>query len=141
MHIKIGKLDEETLLAYFTRVKVFKNPEMLAERVTKLADKATFITVSINQQIVGMIGFYMNIKPLCYITHVSVDSAYRRRGIASEMFSSLENHAISQDYDLMKLEVNKFNAIAIETYKKNGYRIVSESSNDGYYMEKQLKTL
>lgn len=128
MLITIGKLDEEALLAYFTRIKVFENPETLAERVTKLADKATFVTASINHQIVAMIGFYMNKKPLCYITHVSVDLAYRRRGIASEMFSSLESHAISQGYDLMKLEVNKLNMVAIETYKKNGYRIVFRKS-------------
>jgi len=138
MIIKIGKLNEEIILAYFTKEKIIEDSIQLKKRVAKLADKATFVTASINSQIVGMIGFYMNNKPLCYITHVSVNAAYRRQGIASEMFSYLESYAVSQEFDLMRLEVDKLNIIAIEAYKKNGYSIVSENANSGYYMEKQL---
>ena len=138
MIIKIGKLNEEIILAYFTKEKIIEDSIQLKKRVAKLADKATFVTASINSQIVAMIGFYMNNKPLCYITHVSVNAAYRHQGIASEMFSYLESYAVSQEFDLMRLEVDKLNIIAIEAYKKNGYSIVSENANSGYYMEKQL---
>lgn len=138
MIIKIGKLNEEIILAYFTKEKIIEDSIQLKKRVAKLADKATFVTASINSQIVAMIGFYMNNKPLCYITHVSVNAAYRRQKIASEMFSYLESYAVSQEFDLMRLEVDKLNIIAIEAYKKNGYSIVSENANSGYYMEKQL---
>ena len=125
-------------MAYFTKEKIIEDSIQLKKRVAKLADKATFVTASINSQIVAMIGFYMNNKPLCYITHVSVNAAYRLQGIASEMFSYLESYAVSQEFDLMRLEVDKLNIIAIEAYKKNGYSIVSENANSGYYMEKQL---
>lgn len=139
MNIQIEALSAECLSNYFKKAGAFQNPVVFEERVEKLSLYASFVTARNEEwQIVGALGFYMNTKPICYITHVSVIESYKRNGIATKMLSFLEAEAFKRGFLFMKLEVHKDNHSAIIVYKKVGFSIKCDSSNGSYYMEKKL---
>lgn len=138
MNIQIEPLSSDDLRKYFIEAKIFNNPYFFNERINKLSANACFVTVRNNEKIIALIAYYMNIKPLCYITHLSVLESFRRRGIATRMLHYLEKEALSKGFSLMKLEVKKDNYQALNLYQQNHFTILENNNNSGYYMEKQL---
>ena len=136
--MQIEMLSSEQLRMYFKTAKIFLDLTFLEERVRKLSTMASFITIRNNENIIALVGFYMNKKPLCYITHVSILDLYRRQGLATKMLVFLEEQAEIKEFSVIRLEVAKRNFPAIELYKKLGYVIVSDNTRENYYMEKQL---
>jgi len=73
------------------------------------------------------------------IEYIVVDSDYRRKGIATKLLKEIEKNDIKN----ITLEVKESNLIAINFYKKNGFRIEAIRKNyygneNGYLMLKEL---
>lgn len=139
MSYHIEKLSGIELTGYFDKVGIYPEKTILEERVRKLLDNAAFVTAR-NEQgyLVGIIAYYMNQPPLCYLTHASTVAEYRRQGIATKMLERLEKETIMRGFSLLKLEVHKENAPALNTYLKFGFHISYESPNKNWYMEKNI---
>lgn len=74
------------------------------------------------------------------IEYIVVENQYRRKGIATKLFKTLENNNVNN----ITLEVRKSNLSAIKFYKENGFEIETIRKNyykneDGYLMIKELK--
>lgn len=73
------------------------------------------------------------------IEYIVVDSDYRRKGIATKLLKEIEKNDIKN----ITLEVKESNLIAINFYKKNGFKIEAIRKNyygneNGYLMLKEL---
>ena len=73
------------------------------------------------------------------IEYIIVDTQYRKRGIGTLLLNEIEQKGIKN----ITLEVRESNKVAIEFYKKNGYRIEAIRKNyygseNGYLMLKEL---
>jgi hypothetical protein len=75
--IKNERLDLKDVLDFFVLTTNdfpdFKEYNFLENRAKKISDLADFVTCrTLTGKLIGMIAFYMNRPPLCYITHVSL---------------------------------------------------------------------
>lgn len=73
------------------------------------------------------------------IEYIVIDSDYRRKGIATKLLKEIEKNDIKN----ITLEVKESNLIAINFYKKNGFKIEAIRKNyygneNGYLMLKEL---
>lgn len=73
------------------------------------------------------------------IEYIIVDEVYRRKGIGKKLLNSIELNNIKN----ITLEVRESNSVAIDFYKKNGFKIATVRKNyygneNGYLMLKEL---
>ncbi len=76
----------------------------------------------INDELVGFIYVTKTIDSID-IVDIVVDEKNRRKGIASLLINYVVDN--NKDINSIFLEVNEHNVGAIETYKKNGFEIIS----------------
>ncbi|WP_417237398.1 GNAT family N-acetyltransferase [Bizionia paragorgiae] len=97
---------------------------------TKLNELATNYEAWENKKLIGLIAIYLSKenKKEIYISNVSIDPAYKRKGIATKLFNLLLKNVSIDDFCILKLEVGKLNISAITFYKKLGF--IEESTND-----------
>jgi len=141
--IKIERLDLEDVLDFLVlTVKDFpdfNDDYFLKNRAKKISDLADFVTCrTLTGNLVGMIAYYMNRPPLCYITHVSLLNGYKGQGLFRKMYDFLEQKALLNGYTLVKLEVLKNNICAINSYCNCGFKIVNNDSDKRFFMVKEL---
>ena len=94
--------------------------------------------ISVGDKINGIIVynlFYDRIE----IEYIIVPKEYRKKGIGSKLLSAIEKENINN----ITLEVRESNILAIDFYKKNGYKIEAIRKNycgneDGYLMMKEI---
>lgn len=116
-----------------------KNRSIIEDRAQKLSSLASFITCRTGDgNILGMIAFYENCPPLCYITHVSVMRSARHLGLFKRMFNKLMLETENRNFTTMRLEVLKDNFIAQICYQNSGFNIIHNKSNNSVIMEKNL---
>ena len=134
-------LTKDEVLSFFKQVTdVF--PRLLDLDIAnayaeKLSDNACFVTACYCGRIIGMIAYYMNIRPLCYLSCVCVQSNWCRYGIFSKMLSLVESIAKNNMYTLIKLEVSVENVVAQQVYMKKGF-VLGGRTSKGLYMEKNI---
>ena len=51
-----------------------------------------------------------------------VDEAFRRQGIAGELFAFMKKDAIKRGFDKIELDVWEFNVSAVDFYRTMGFR-------------------
>lgn len=142
--IAIESLDYESVVDFFLSTVQdfpdFKSSRYLEDRAMKLSEFAEFVTCrTFSGKMVGMIAFYRNRPPLCYITHVSVLARYKGYGMFGKMCDYLTNAINAANrYQLIKLEVRKDNQSAIECYRRFGFEFVNNDSGKSVYMVKWL---
>ena len=125
--IKNERLDLKDVLDFFVLTTNdfpdFKEYNFLENRAKKISDLADFVTCrTLTGKLIGMIAFYMNRPPLCYITHVSL----------------LERRVSLNGCMLVKLEVLKNNIYAIKSYCNCGFKIVDNDSDKRFFMIKEI---
>lgn len=69
----------------------------------------------------------------CYITNISVLSAYRRRGFASALLGKLIDTCKENGAAFLSLEVRKSNCPAIKLYEKYGFTV--RGTRPGFYRD------
>ena len=93
----------------------------------KIYERAVRFEAWAGDALVGLVGAYFN-DPGCgqgYITDVSVESAWTRKGIASRLIRMCIDYAESECYGAVALEVDAGNAGAIGLYKRHGFKEVA----------------
>lgn len=142
MFFRFVRLDKDIILCFFESNRAvfpeFEDKIRTEQYAEKLSEKAWFVICqNKEQEIIGMIAFYMNMPPECYLTFVCVNVQYTKRGIMSQMLNHIEKLAQSRRFTRIKLEVKRENHTAIAAYEKKGFVMVAESER-GYYMLKQI---
>lgn len=141
--IKNERLDLKKVLDFFVLTindfPDFKVDHFLENRAKKISDLADFVTCrTLTGELIGMIAFYMNRPPLCYITHVSLLDGYKGLGLFKRMYIFLERRVSLNGCMLVKLEVSKDNISAINSYCNCGFKIVDNFSGDRFFMLKEI---
>ncbi|MBC5632684.1 GNAT family N-acetyltransferase [Parabacteroides hominis] len=141
--IKMERLDLKDVLDFFILTTNdfpdFNDDHFLESRAKKISNLADFITCrTLSGNLIGMIAFYMNRPPLCYITHVSLLGGYKGQGLFKEMYDFLERKVSLNGYTLMKLEVLKSNISAINSYCNCGFKIIDNDSSERFFMVKEI---
>lgn len=89
----------------------------------KIFDKSVLFTKFDNYKLIGLVAVYDNHKEKnAWITNVSVDPNYFKKGIASELLIECEKHFKNKKYINIFLEVFVDNKRAINLYKKQGFK-------------------
>jgi ribosomal protein S18 acetylase RimI-like enzyme len=88
----------------------------------KIFEQAILFTKFDNDKLIGLVAVYDNpIEKLGWITNVSVDPNYFRKGIASELLRECKEYFENRRYFSIFLEVFADNKKAIKLYNKHGF--------------------
>lgn len=103
----------------------------IGEYAHKIKELAVILEFWNNQNPVAVLASYINDdERFVYITHVSVTSSYRRKGLAKALIHKLMT--TFADYEF-RLEAVKDNIAAISLYESAGFAIEKERGNK-YFM-------
>ena len=97
------------------------------------------VLLYIDDEVRGVI-VYTHIYDRAEIEYICVLDKYRKQGIGTSLIKYIEDN---KDIKNITLEVKKSNEIAINFYKKNGFRIAATRKNyyngeDAYLMIKEI---
>lgn len=103
---------------------------------------AKCIEYTLDDKVIGTLEYSL-IYDRMEIDNIEVEEAYRSKGIGTKLMSYLVSVAIENRVVNITLEVRKSNVIAINLYKKFGFREVAirkfyYGDEDGILMEKQV---
>lgn len=78
-----------------------------------------------------------------HLASIAVRPLFRRRGIGERLIEEFESIAREKGAKKIVLEVRVSNVVALNMYRKRGYRVVKRlpryyGFEDGYYMVKDL---
>jgi len=111
----------------------------IEEYATKISQYAITFEAWNNQQLIGLIATYFNQENhFGFITNVSVLKENMGTGVASELIEMCIQYASINNYEEIKLEVNKDNTPAINFYKKYNFTEI-ETKNDSLIMNLKIK--
>ena len=114
--------------------------KMLAEKWSTNAECST--CRNDEGRLIGMIAFYANGQgaDFAYIPHVYVSPTYRRKGIFSNMLDIVARHIKENGFHEIRLEVDKQNKEAQQSYQCNGFDIMPSNNSDShsFYMSKKV---
>ena len=87
----------------------------------------------------GFVAFYANDKKIrtAFLSMIAVMPASQGKGVGHKMLKFAEEISKTKGMEKMRLSVCKENYSAIEFYKKNGYKKITEEKT--IYMEKVLE--
>ena len=104
-----------------------KDKEWRLSFSTKLFTNAEFCLCRDKGKLVGMIAFYSNGKgaDFAYIPHVYVSPDYRHKGLFRNMLELVINHVKEKGFHEIRLEVEKQNKQAQQSYLHNGFEMIS----------------
>jgi ribosomal protein S18 acetylase RimI-like enzyme len=140
-----NKASAEDILAHLQKCDDSFIPA-LSERVdlvsfaSKIKSKAVTFEAWNEGKLMALIAAYYNdeINLRAFITSVSVDPEFLGLGIASQLMDACIAYGISNRFNLLTLQVSKFNDKAIKLYEKFGFQLVAEIENE-FTMELILK--
>lgn len=119
----------------------FETPIKLRNDYNVLLDKLTSnacVLYAYRENILGYIAFYANRPEEAYISLIAIKPEYQGDGIGSYLLKVSEIIIKERGISKIKLEVRKNNKSAIGFYKHLGFNIISDASDESYYMEKKL---
>lgn len=76
-----------------------------------------------------------------YLSMLVVAPEYRGKKLASSLLSEFEKYAQENQMESVKLEVRKHNDTAQKLYRKFGYRVIGDASENSLYMKKRLEKI
>jgi ribosomal protein S18 acetylase RimI-like enzyme len=97
----------------------------------------------IENRVIGFIIVTLTNKSTANIVTIDVDPLYRMRGIGSNLIVIVKKILSDWNMKLITLQVSVDNTIAVNFYKKHGFRITKTlpkyyPNTDGYHMEYML---
>jgi len=113
------------------------NISAYADKIKQYAD--TF-EVWDKEILVSLLAAYINDpkRENAYITNVSVENNYQRKGISVQLVQACIEYVTEQKFHQILLEVNKENYAAIQLYTKFGFSLLS-TKNNSIFMHCKLK--
>lgn len=109
----------------------------IKEYSKKLSNSGISLATYIDNDVIGIISGYLN-KKVGYISIFIVSKDYQGINVGKSLLKKFENEAKTLNVKSLKLEVRKNNKSAIGFYKHFGFNIISDASDESYYMEKNL---
>jgi ribosomal-protein-alanine N-acetyltransferase len=91
-----------------------------------------FMVFRLASELIGYGGFWL-IADEVHITNIAVHPLYRRQGYGSMILQHLLDAAVSRKAAMATLEVRETNLVALNLYRKFGFRHVA--TRKGYYAE------
>ena len=113
-----------------------------SDMAKKFSANGVFITYRDNsEEIGGFAAFYCNdkINRIGYLSMIAVLPNMRKNGVGQSILCFVEKYSLQNGMYVIKLEVKKSNNTAQRFYMKNGYRIMTEASDDSLYLVKNIK--
>ncbi|SFC56844.1 Acetyltransferase (GNAT) domain-containing protein [Alkalibacterium subtropicum] len=112
----------------------------LKDYAEKLVNNAVTYAAIKDCEVVGFISFYLGDEKqaYAYITLLAVVPEYQGRKNAQALFDRCIEKIREVKINTVELEVEKNNVSAISFYKKNDFKIIEETSDNNFYMQKQL---
>lgn len=144
MEGKLSSIEVERLLLEFD--KCFR-PTILSEERNlnikeyskKLSENAVFFIQKDREKNVGFATVYSNSKDrVAYLVFLAIHDKYRKKGYGYNILKKIEEIALENGMDNMKLEVRKNNTNAIRFYENNEYIYLEDASESSIYMIKSL---
>lgn len=90
----------------------------------KIAGRAMRFEAWSNDSLVGLVAAYFDAdRQTAYITTVSVDPEYRKRGIASRLLGQCVAYAQERGHSGVLLEVDSENGPAMDLYEEMGFTV------------------
>ena len=101
----------------------------------KIGRQAVRFEAWVDRTLVGLVAAYFNDEDrrVVFITDVSVEAAFQRTGIASELIRRCIERATNEGFDAIELEVDRANAPAIGLYSRLGF-VASDMPGDSIRM-------
>ncbi len=98
----------------------------------------------IENRVIGFIIVTFINNSTANIVTIDVDPLYRRKGIGSNLIEIVKRILITQNIKKITLQVSMDNKIAVNFYRKHGFKITQKLPNyypttDGYNMECMLE--
>jgi ribosomal protein S18 acetylase RimI-like enzyme len=123
-----GKADEVRIAQHLKRCSADFVPS-LALRVDidayarKLATRAVRFEAWVDEELVGLVAAYGDdaTRRLAFITNVSVQREWKRRGIASRLLVACRDHFKMLGFTKIELRVGADSAGALRLYEKHGF--------------------
>lgn len=109
----------------------------IKEYSKKLSNYGVSIAAYIDNDVLGIISGYLN-KKVGYISIFIVGKDYQGINVGKSLLKEFEKEAKDLNVEALKLEVRKNNKSAIGFYEHFGFNIISDASDESYYMEKKL---
>ena len=91
-----------------------------------------FVVFRLNLEVIGYGGFWL-VRDEAHITNIAVHPLCRRRGYGTMILEHLLDAAVSRQATTATLEVRETNLVALNLYKKFGFRSVALQR--GYYSD------
>lgn len=124
-------LEQDTEAAARLEAASFSQPWSARDFLDALRNPAAcYLTAEEDGQIVGVCGLWQGLDE-GEVMNVSVDPAFRGRGIAFTLMRALEEAGTERGVRAFTLEVRESNRAAIALYEKCGY--VSEGIRPNFY--------
>ncbi len=88
----------------------------------------------------GFVSFYGNdaVNQTIYLTVIAIHPRLKGRGFGTAVIKYLERFGREHGRSRIKLEVDKENTGAVRFYRKNGFQITEEASEESFFMEKEI---
>lgn len=139
---EINQLEEVRFLLTMFNEYVYPNISMRVDSLEKYAEKlytnAEVISIEINNEVLGFAAFYINDRNnrVAYISQI----ISKRKGFGSIILDYIVDKAISNQIKVIRLEVYKYNDIAIKFYKKHCFDLKKVNS-DFLILERPIATV
>lgn len=106
----------------------------LFEYSRRIFEHATTYEAWHEKELVALVAAYLSPVKTCYITNVSVETGYSRRGIASHLLERCIKQTTALGGTELVLQVHRHNSAAYSLYRRCGFS-VAESSGDQLLMK------
>lgn len=133
IHQHLNECDGDFTPRLSTRVNII-------EYSIKIENRAYLFEAWTDNKLVGLLAIYFNDQPIKYgyITNMSINNNYYRKGIANHLLQLAINYAKEKSFNIIRLEVNRSNDSAIKLYLKHSFY---EIHNKDEYLIMELNIL
>jgi GNAT superfamily N-acetyltransferase len=108
-----------------------KNPDL--DDIARTYRGALFLVAWYRNRVVGTGALVPRSADTAEIVRMSVDAEMRRKGVGSEIFRRLREHAVATGYGRLILETTETWSEVIEFYERLGFGLTHRAGGDAYF--------
>lgn len=116
-------------------VDKFQSEDAIAEQINN--ENYTYFYIMYDNQKAGYIGLSRK-KDYLFLSKLYLKKEYRHKGIGKKAFDFIKQFAENNDYNKIRLTVNKYNVNTINAYNKWGFKTIDSVVTDigkGFVMD------
>ncbi|MEG0615350.1 MAG: GNAT family N-acetyltransferase [Oscillospiraceae bacterium] len=104
----------------------FQSKKAIAEQISEGTE---YFLVEVSGKAAGYFAYAFK-ENFLYLSKIYVHSDFRKNGIASGIFAELEKISSKKGVGEIRLNVNKYNKLAMLAYEKNGFKVLFSEVSD-----------